>query len=91
MAAKDIEWEHGTAPEQHRMRSPKLKGVSAAVQREVDRRTNRYTLNPEEYELGKAAKKASLEDREAVARMNADITPDILPADEFRRRTMAKT
>lgn len=91
VAAKDIEWEHGTAPEQHRLRSPKLKGVSAAVQREVDRRTNRYTLNPEEYELGKAAKKASLEDREAVARMNADITPDILPADEFRRRTMSKT
>ena len=59
---KDIEWKHGVAPEQLGLRTPGMKGVDAATQREVDRRTNRYMLNPEEYQLGKKSKAVSLMD-----------------------------
>lgn len=59
---KDIEWKHGVAPEQHGLRTPGLKGVDAATQREIDRRTSRYALDPEEYQLGRNTKAVSLMD-----------------------------
>ena len=62
VAAKAIEWEHGVAPEQHGLHTPRLKGVTAEVQREVDRRTNRYRIDPEAYQLGRHTKEVSLDD-----------------------------
>lgn len=58
--AKEIEYAYNVAPEQHGLSTPKLKGVTAEVQREIDRRTGKYSRNPEEYRIGRATKKASL-------------------------------
>ena len=57
--AKEIEYAYGVAPEQHGLNTPNLKGVTKEVQREIDRRTRRYS-QPEEYSIGRATKKASL-------------------------------
>ena len=59
VAAKEIEYSHGVAPEQHGLSTPKLKGVTAEVQRQVDRRTRRYKQDPEEYQVGRVTKKTS--------------------------------
>ena len=59
-AAKEIEYEHGVAPEQHGLNTPKLKGVTAEVQRQIDRRTKKYSRNPEEYQIGRESKLISL-------------------------------
>ena len=56
VAAKSIEYEHGVAPEQHGLRSPNLKGVTAEVQRQIDRRTKKYSQPPEEVVLGRSTK-----------------------------------
>lgn len=56
VAAKSIEYEHGVAPEQHGLRSPNLKGVTAEVQRQIDRRTKKYSRPPEEVVLGRSTK-----------------------------------
>ena len=58
--AKEIEYAYGVAPEQHGLSTPNLKGVTAEVQREIDRRTKKYSSQPEEYKIGRATKKASL-------------------------------
>lgn len=58
--AKEIEYAYGVAPEQHGLSTPKVKGVTAEVQREIDRRTGKYSQKPEEYRIGRATKKASL-------------------------------
>lgn len=58
--AKEIEYAYGVAPEQHGLSTPKVKGVTAEVQREIDRRTGIYSQKPEEYRIGRATKKASL-------------------------------
>ena len=58
--AKEIEYAYGVAPEQHGLNTPDLKGVTTEVQREIDRRTKKYSRDPEEYRLGRATKKASL-------------------------------
>ena len=58
--AKEIEYAHGVAPEQHGLKTPRLKGVKAEVQRQIDRRTKRYKQDPEEYQIGRAAKQISL-------------------------------
>ena len=58
--AKEIEWAYGVAPEQKGLSTPKLKGVTKEVQREIDRRTGRYSCDPEEIRLGRSTKKASL-------------------------------
>lgn len=62
VAAKTIEWDHGVAPEQHGLHTPRLKGVTAEVQREVERRTNRYRIDPEAFQLGRHTKAVSMED-----------------------------
>lgn len=59
---KEIEYKNGMAPEQHGLRTPDLKGVDAATQREIDRRTSRYAINPEEFQLGRKTKVLSLAD-----------------------------
>lgn len=59
VAAKEIEYSEGVAPEQHGLTSPKLKGVRADVQRQIDRRTKKYEREPEELSLGKITKKLS--------------------------------
>ena len=59
VAAKEIEYSEGVAPEQHGLTSPKLKGVRADVQRQIDRRTKKYEREPEELSLGKVTKKIS--------------------------------
>lgn len=56
IVAKSIEYEHGVAPEQHGLTTPKLKGVTAEVQRQIDRRTKKYSLPPEEVMLGRSTK-----------------------------------
>lgn len=62
VAGKAIEKRHGVLPEQHGLRTPDLKGVPAAVQREVARRTGRYSIGPEEFQLGRKSKAVSLQD-----------------------------
>lgn len=59
VAAKEIEYSHGVAPEQHGLSTPKLKGVTAEVMRQIDRRTRRYKQDPEEYQVGRVTKKTS--------------------------------
>lgn len=58
--AKEIEYAYGIAPEQNGLSTPKLKGVTKEVQREIDRRTGKYSRDPEEIGLGRTTKKASL-------------------------------
>lgn len=59
VAAKKIEYAHGTAPELYGLRTPGLKGVTAETQREIDRRTKKYVCNPEEVSLGRRMKNIS--------------------------------
>ena len=56
VGAKEIEYEHGVAPEQHGLNTPKLKGITAEVQRQIDRRTKKYGQPPEEITLGRSTK-----------------------------------
>ena len=56
VVAKEIEYEHGVAPEQHGLNTPKLKGITAEVQRQIDRRTKKYGQPPEEIALGCSTK-----------------------------------
>lgn len=57
--AKEIEYAYGVAPEQHGLNTPSLKGITAEVQREIDRRTKKYERSPEEIKLGRSTKKIS--------------------------------
>ncbi len=57
--AKEIEYAYGVAPEQHGLSTPKVKGVTKEAQREIDRRTKKYSRDPEEYRIGRATKKIS--------------------------------
>lgn len=43
VAAKEIEYEHGVAPEQHGLVSPNLKGLTKEAQEQIDRRTGKYS------------------------------------------------
>lgn len=43
VAAKEIEYEHGVAPEQNGLRTPDLKGLPKEAQRQIDRRTKKYS------------------------------------------------
>jgi hypothetical protein len=60
VAAKEIEYAHGVAPEQNGLNTPNLKGVTVEVQRQIDRRTKKYSRNPEEYQIGRENKLISL-------------------------------
>lgn len=62
VAGLEIEKEHGVLPEQHGLRSPKPKGMTAAERRQIERRTGIYSRQPEEYKLGRKTKQLSLED-----------------------------
>ena len=46
VVAKDIEYEHGVAPEQNGLRTPDLKGLGKEAQRQIDRRTRKYSQPP---------------------------------------------
>jgi len=59
VAAKAIEWAEGVAPEQNGLVTPKLKGVAADVQRQIDRRTRKYSREPEELSIGRVTKRVS--------------------------------
>lgn len=59
VAAKAIEYAEGVAPEQNGLTTPDLKGVRADVQRQIDRRTRKYSGEPEELSLGRVTKKIS--------------------------------
>lgn len=62
VAGRTIAAEHGTDAEQQGLHSPKLKGTTAAVQRQIDHRMERYSQPPETYQLGRRTKEVSLED-----------------------------
>ena len=62
VAGREIEKAHGVMPEQHGLRSPKPKGMSAAERRQIERRTGIYSKSPEEYKIGRKTKQVSLED-----------------------------
>ena len=62
VAGRTIAAEHGTDAEQQGLHSPKLKGTTAAVQRQIDHRMERYSQPPEQYQLGKHTKSLSLDD-----------------------------
>lgn len=53
---------YGTDPEQNGLTTPGLKGISAEAQREIERRTARYALPVDEYELGRVTKRQSMID-----------------------------
>lgn len=57
-----IEYDHGTAPEQNGLRTPRLKGATEDVEREIERRVRKYSRNPEEIQLGRLTKRVSLSD-----------------------------
>ena len=59
VAGRLIEQAEGTSPEQHGLTSPDLKGVRKDVQRQIDRRTRKYSREPEELSLGRVTKKVS--------------------------------
>ena len=59
VAAREIEYAEGVAPEQHGLVSPELKGVRKDVQRQIDRRLRKYGKEPEELSLGRVTKKVS--------------------------------
>ena len=59
VAARAIEHEHGTAPEQHGLVTPGLKGLTAAQKKELERRVQKYERPPEELEPGRWTKKVS--------------------------------
>ena len=62
VAGREIEKAHGVMPEQHGLRSPKPKGMTAAERRQIERRTGIYSKSPEEYKIGRKTKQVSLED-----------------------------
>ena len=62
VAGREIEKNHGVLPEQHGLRSPKPKGMTAAERRQIERRTGIYSKSPEEYKIGRKTKQVSLED-----------------------------
>ena len=62
VAGREIEKAHGVMPEQHGLRSPKPKGMTAAERRQIERRTGIYSKAPEEYKIGRKTKQVSLED-----------------------------
>lgn len=62
VAAKAVEYEHGVAPEQHGLNTPRLKGVTREVQDEIDRRVRKYSREPEEWQVGRRTKQLSLMD-----------------------------
>lgn len=62
VAGRTIAAEHGTDAEQQGLHSPKLKGTTAAVQRQIDHRMERYSQPPEQYQLGIHTKSLSLDD-----------------------------
>ena len=62
VAGREIEKAHGVMPEQHGLRSPKIKGMTAAERRQIERRTGIYSKEPEEYKIGRKTKQVSLED-----------------------------
>lgn len=62
VAGRTIAAEHGTDAEQQGLHSPKLKGTTAAVQRQIDHRMERYSQQPEQYQLGRHTKSLSLDD-----------------------------
>lgn len=59
VAAKEIEYAEGVAPEQNGLTTPKLKGTRSDVQRQIDRRARKYSREPEELSLGRVTKKVS--------------------------------
>lgn len=62
VAGRTIAAEHGTDAEQQGLHSPKLKGTTAAVQRQIGHRMERYSQPPEQYQLGRHTKSLSLDD-----------------------------
>ena len=62
VAGRTIAAEHGMDAEQQGLNSPKLKGTTAAVQRQIDHRMERYSQPPEQYQLGRHTKSLSLDD-----------------------------
>ena len=57
--ARKLEYDEGVAPEQHGLVTPKLKGLSKDMQRQIDRRMRKYSGQPEELSIGKKTKKLS--------------------------------
>ena len=62
VTGRTIAAEHGTDAEQQGLHSPKLKGTTAAVQRQIEHRMERYSQPPEQYQLGRHTKSLSLDD-----------------------------
>ena len=60
VAARNIEHDHGVAPEQHGLVTPDLKGLPKEAQRQIDKRVRRYSRKPEEYQLGRSTKVISM-------------------------------
>ena len=59
---KDIEYEYGTAPEQHGLRTPIPKGISKEEKKQIEQRIARYKVGVDETQLGRRTKLISNED-----------------------------
>ncbi|MBR4571848.1 MAG: kinase, partial [Prevotella sp.] len=75
VAGRQIEFAEGVAPEQNGLSTPALKGVRSDVERQIERRTRKYSRQPEELSLGRVTKKTSNIDWMELE--NGPITVDI--------------
>lgn len=62
VAGRQIAAEHGMDAEQQGLKSPKLKGAPADVQRQIERRMAKYAMASDPSQLGNYTKAVSLED-----------------------------
>ena len=66
VAAREIEHENGTAPEQHGLNAPQIKGAgkraNEEIERQVERRVAKYGMSAADFELGVHTKRISMDD-----------------------------
>ena len=63
---------HGTAPEQHGLRTPRLKGLPKTAQAALEKRYMKYDRKNDDLELGRHTKSMSMEDWREVMGLDAD-------------------
>lgn len=63
---------HGTAPEQHGLRTPRLKGLPKTAQAALEKRYMKYDRKNDDLELGRHTKSMSMEDWREVMGLNEE-------------------
>lgn len=75
VAARQIEHDYGCAPEQHDLAAPRLKGLPAERQREIERRVRHYTRPAADFELGRITKDISNRTWDAAEPITLQLRP----------------